>query len=145
MRKERATAWKRLEHATERMELFDSLMTVFEISVPVAVKKWQLELEEKAAYCQEQLEKYMHWRYSKMIGWTAKKGKYEWKFYYTTEKDGDGWYWWKIQKVERLAPMLDIPVSRYVGEELNGKCRKRKDAKEKMLKRYEERLEKIAK
>lgn len=54
---------------------------------------------------------------------------------WTVDKDGDGWYWWRVTQFERFCHPLPAD---YIKDTVEGKTRKRKDSKAKMTEKWYE-------
>lgn len=153
MNSQRQMAWDGLERAVRKQEAFDYVLEFHSPFNPLGygpdlttLKEIQLDLDYAAARAQERVAKRMKRIYNDFRHWTAtgadNKG---WQFSYSVDKDGDGWYWWKVVELELIyvkGQHKPLSIWNRLSEEW-GKCRKRKDAKAKALAAFEQRQEKL--
>lgn len=136
----RKKAWANLEKATRQMQALDEALLdvlhfgVADICTPGTLdvlKEIQLDLEIAAAHAQERLAKCMHRNFSNYRSWLLQEGQHQWRFSYSIDRDGDGWYWWRVEEftILRIKHIKNPFADRLSRDE--GRCRKRKDAKRK--------------
>lgn len=140
MHPERSVAWKALERTTARLELMETLMAADngELSSEQweAAREWEMELVTLTAMAQERLSKKMGRYYCDWRHWRIERGIYWWDFSYTLDTDGDGWYWWEVEKHKVVSEWAGMRTVEQVGKTQRGKRRKRKDAKAIVYKKY---------